>query len=39
MIGAGRDPDRAGYVGGIATFDDLDAAGLAWLLNEKFIDP
>lgn len=39
MIGAGRDTDRAGYAGGIAYFDDLDAAGLAWLLNEKFIDP
>lgn len=35
MLGA----DGAGYGGGIAAFDELDAAGLAWLLDEKFIDP
>jgi hypothetical protein len=39
MVGAGRGGGRADYVGGVASFDDLDAAELAWLLNEKFIDP
>jgi hypothetical protein len=39
ILGAGLDVVPAGYRGGIARFDELDAAGLALLLDEKFIDP
>ncbi|HTJ37619.1 MAG TPA: hypothetical protein VL738_30680 [Dactylosporangium sp.] len=38
-IGAGRGGGIPGYTGGIATFEDLSAAELAWLIDERFIDP
>ncbi|WP_344620276.1 hypothetical protein, partial [Dactylosporangium salmoneum] len=38
-LGAGQLTGQSGYTGGIAWFEDLDAAELAWLLNEQYIDP
>lgn len=39
LVGVGLSPDGSRYLGDIAWFDELDAQGLAALIEGRFIDP